>query len=239
MQLELNKLESAKEFLGKLANGINPINDEFIPNDDTVNDVRISRCLFYVTDILNQLIDANGNIQNKKTRKKQLSVSDINYNSYKYTEKPIKVSQIAYNINALINDTTKKLKTTSITNWLVEIGMLEIVEKNGKNHKEPTENGTDIGIVTEDKISANGFPYTAVLYSKSAQEFIIDNLEAIVEYNNRKEYEPINAGAPWTTKEDDFVKNSYENGMKVSQIARELKRTRGAIDERLRRMYLK
>ncbi len=72
MKLELNKLESAKEFLGKLANGINPINDEFIPNDDTVNDVRISRCLFYVTDVLNQLIEADGNIQNKKNKKKTI-----------------------------------------------------------------------------------------------------------------------------------------------------------------------
>lgn len=239
MKLELNKLESAKEFLGKLANGINPINDEFIPNDDTVNDVRISRCLFYVTDVLNQLIEANGNIQNKKTRKKQLSVSDINYNMYEYSEKPILVSQVASNINALVNDTTKKLKTTSITNWLVEIGMLKIFEKNGKHYKLPTESGVNIGIVTENKISQKGFPYTVILYSKSAQEFIIDNLESVVEFNNRKAPEPINAGSPWTTKEDDFVKNSYENGMKVSQIARELKRTRGAIDERLRRMYLK
>ena len=41
----------------------------------------------------------------------------------------------------------KGIKTTSITNWLIKINMLEyFADENGKNHKIPTENGIQLGI---------------------------------------------------------------------------------------------
>ena len=45
---ELEKIVYAKTFIDKLANGINPINDTPIPEGDTVNNVRLSRCFFFV-----------------------------------------------------------------------------------------------------------------------------------------------------------------------------------------------
>lgn len=43
----------------------------------------------------------------------------------------------------------KGIKTTSITNWLIKINMLEyFADENGKNHKIPTENGIQLGITT-------------------------------------------------------------------------------------------
>ena len=37
---ELEKIEYAKSFIDKLANGVNPIDDSLIPDDDVVNNVR-------------------------------------------------------------------------------------------------------------------------------------------------------------------------------------------------------
>jgi hypothetical protein len=51
---ELEKIEYAKGFIDKLANGINPIDNSIVPEDDIVNNVRLSRCFFYVSDILRQ-----------------------------------------------------------------------------------------------------------------------------------------------------------------------------------------
>ena len=52
---ELEKIEYAKSFIDKLANGINPLDESPIPDGDVVNNVRLSRCFFYVSDILRQV----------------------------------------------------------------------------------------------------------------------------------------------------------------------------------------
>ena len=57
---ELEKMERAKMYMEKLANGINPIDDSPVPDGDTVNNVRISRCFFFVSDILEQVIKNGG-----------------------------------------------------------------------------------------------------------------------------------------------------------------------------------
>lgn len=49
---ELEKIAYAKTYIEKLANGINPLTDQPVPDSDSINNVRISRCLFYVSDIL-------------------------------------------------------------------------------------------------------------------------------------------------------------------------------------------
>ena len=48
---ELEKIEYAKSFIDKLANGINPLDDTPIPDDDIANNVRLSRCFFYVSSM--------------------------------------------------------------------------------------------------------------------------------------------------------------------------------------------
>ena len=57
---ELEKTAYAKSFIDKLANGINPLDNQPIEETDIVNNVRISRCLFYVSDILRKVIEAGG-----------------------------------------------------------------------------------------------------------------------------------------------------------------------------------
>ena len=57
---ELEKIAYAKSFIDKLANGINPLDDTPIPDDDIANNVRLSRCFFYVSDILRQVYENGG-----------------------------------------------------------------------------------------------------------------------------------------------------------------------------------
>ena len=49
---ELETMQRAKMYLDKLANGINPLTDQPASDSDCINQVRISRCLFYVSDVL-------------------------------------------------------------------------------------------------------------------------------------------------------------------------------------------
>ena len=57
---ELEKIEYAKSFMDKLANGINPLDNSLIPEGDIANNIRLSRCFFYVSDILRQVIENGG-----------------------------------------------------------------------------------------------------------------------------------------------------------------------------------
>lgn len=75
-------------------------------------------------------------------------------------------------------DAVVKLKTTDITSWLVEIGLLEAVNlPSGKTTKRPTVDGEKLGIFLEDRIGKTG-PYSAVMYDGNMQQFIVDNFEA-------------------------------------------------------------
>ena len=66
---ELETLERAKIYMEKLANGINPIDGSVIPDEDVVNNVRLSRCFFYVSDVLRQVIENGGVTPQKKSKK--------------------------------------------------------------------------------------------------------------------------------------------------------------------------
>lgn len=62
-------MQRAKAYIDQLANGINPIDGTSVADSDVINNVRISRCLFYVSDILKRVIDNGGSISKKKVAK--------------------------------------------------------------------------------------------------------------------------------------------------------------------------
>ena len=49
---ESEKIAYARKILNMLANGVNPLDGSMLPSTDIVNNVRITRCLFYVCDVL-------------------------------------------------------------------------------------------------------------------------------------------------------------------------------------------
>ena len=125
---ELEKIERAKMYMDKLANSINPINDTMAPDDDLINNVRLSRCFFFVSDVLRQVIENGGtkSAVNKKPKKLPLEIPMEKRSQFAYTEVPIPASEIAKRINALAdNDTMQKLTYSGILTWLTEIGMME------------------------------------------------------------------------------------------------------------------
>ena len=184
---ENEKLLKAKSYLDKLANGINPITNELASENDTINNIHISRCLFYVSDVLRNLIENNNNTQKKKNSKIPFSVTPQQLADYVFDDNPITVTEITKKLNSLIDtEEMKGIKTTSITNWLIKINMLEyFADENSKNHKIPTENGIQLGITTQERLGMYG-SYKVVLYDSNVQQFILDNIDTIAYYNTQK-----------------------------------------------------
>lgn len=56
---EQEKLHRAKHYIDSLANGLNPLDGTLIPEQDVVNNVKISRCLFFVSDVLRKQLDGH------------------------------------------------------------------------------------------------------------------------------------------------------------------------------------
>ena len=74
----------------------------------------------------------------------------------------------------------KKLSYKHIADWLIQAGFLKLVTgDDGKTVRRPTDNGINIGISIEERESSKG-SYMVVVYNQAAQEFILDNLDAII-----------------------------------------------------------
>ena len=184
---DLEVMQRAKTYIDKLANGINPLDDTTIPKDDVINNVRLSRCLFYVSDILRQVIDNGGAVVSKKTKKANFHISFDDIQKFRFSDTPIPVSEIAKRINELSgSENMKNLTYKNITDWLISIEMLRIdTNYDGKTARRPTTQGNELGITTEERENVSG-KYIVVLYNRAAQQFIIDNIDSVIAMINQQ-----------------------------------------------------
>lgn len=235
---ELEKIERAKMYIDKLANGVNPLDDSLIPEGDVINQVRLSRCLFFVSDILRQVIENDG-IPAKKAKKAKKIPFDLPIEKrafFDFSEQPIPISEIARRINVLRD--SENMQTFSykgIMDWLSEIGLLDwAAAPDGKRTKRPTSQGVEAGISVEDRESSKG-PYQVVVYNLEAQHFILDNLDAVIQAENV--YGEM-ASKPWTAAHEECLVDLYKKGVPVNEIAVTLKRGTNSIRSRLKKLGL-
>lgn len=236
---EIEKLQRAQMYISKLANGINPLNDNPVDQNEIINNERISRCLRYVSEVLDGVIKSNGKTDNKKKVKKlPFFLSPEARSEFVSSEIPMTASEITRYLNSLADlNVCYKLRVTDIIKWLVEAGLLEIqINSENKEIKYPTSIGLDLGIFTETRSGLYG-NYTAVFYNQKAQMFIVDNIEAIVELRSQK-INAENQGAVWTDEQDEVLKTMFSEKKTVTEIAEVLKRSTGGIRARLKRLGL-
>lgn len=178
---ELETMQRAKMYMDKLALGIDPITDQEVPGDSVLNNVRLARCFFYVSEVLGKVIN-NGGVIGGKPKREAFAVSADQLASIQISREPVRISQLVEMIEAAVNNPQmKKLSTTTITNWLLEKGFLEKqINPDGKSRRVPTHNGLLLGLSTETRQGQYG-EYLAVFYNAAAQQFILDNLPAMLE----------------------------------------------------------
>ena len=185
MDNNLEMLNRAKLYLQQLANGFDPISGAELPNDTVLNNVRISRCFFFVADVLQQVIENDG--KTKRASKSKLPpflLLDEEKAQIVLSDEPIQISKLCDKINAQINaENIRKLQVTAFGKWLVDKGFLEIEILNGKRHKKATAMGESIGIISEWRAYADR-EYYALTYNKDAQQFLLDNLDEIIAVSN-------------------------------------------------------
>ena len=154
--------------------------------------------------------------------------------AFDFSAVPIPISEISKRINTLsTNENMSTLSYAVIRDWLMSLSMLEhALDGNGKNVVRPTPQGESIGIALEARNGANG-PYFVVVYNLAAQHFILDNLDAIIDYNSVKAE---NQGQPWSPEHDNCLLDLHQKGVPIKEIAVTLKRGSGAVRSRLKKL---
>lgn len=192
---ESDMIARAKQYMEALADGFNPLTGVPLIPGECASEERMRRCFAYTAQVLGRALDAE---TRRKRKSLQRRASDFTLTAeqladFEFSEKPISASEFRRRINTLIDETdTKSLKLSSITGFLLGAGLLHLAE----GEKLPTDDGNALGINVEERISVNGRPYKVVLYSRTAQQFLIDNIDALCTLNaERQARVALNSGA--------------------------------------------
>ena len=177
---ELETMQRAKMYIDKLAQGIDPITNLDVPEDSVLNNVRLTRCFFYLSGVLDKVI-ANGGVIGEKPKLQPFVVDANQLAKVQVSQEPVRVTQLVEMISAAVdNPQMKKLSTTVITNWLLDKGFLKKETGiDGKSRRIPTQNGMMIGLSTQIR-QGQYMEYQAVVYNAEAQRFVLDNLGAML-----------------------------------------------------------
>lgn len=186
-------------YLRKLSNGVNPLSDEILGENDVCKQERISKCLLYVADYLQQKIAPKGNRQNdQKTQKKlqprkgrelataELVLSEESLAKFECTEEPVSVSGFVRKINDLIpaGSGMMPLMYADVAEVLSQEGVL--VKADGDKGKElnlPSPHGEELGFMkAEAEIRGRHAVFTKC--NMAAQKFILENIQKCVAQAN-------------------------------------------------------
>lgn len=191
---ELEKIAYAKSFIDKLSLGIDPTTGEQVSRNDVIFNPRISKCLSYVSEILNHLVINNGRLPAEyRNHLTEFQLGEANRDSFRFSDEPISISEFCSRINELADLTVcKKLSAAKVNEWLIRVRFLEVIENtensasSSKTKKYPTAQGFEMGISTELRQGSKG-SYTVLLYNRNMQKFMLDNIDGIISYINSKD----------------------------------------------------
>lgn len=177
---EREKVKEAKRWIDRLAQGIHPVTGEILPDSDAVNHVRVSRCLFYVSSLLQRQLDRE--FSERGTGSPLLDSTKMTFSA-----QPIPASDLARRLSAAAQLTGgQKISYRLLVNWLLATGFLkEVIRPNGHKSRRPTQTGEHLGIVVEYR-NNNDRSYPVVLYMESAQRFVAEHLDEILSYAEGK-----------------------------------------------------
>ena len=174
---ELEKIQRAKQYMEQLAAGISPIDGRPLPADDPLTHDRLARCFAYTAQILGEVAENGGTVG--RPRRTRFALSDEERERFAFSDAPIPVAEIVKRLNALIDPArTRRLTVRRVTDWLFSVGLLEAdLDADGRILRYPSEAGAQMGLSRSPHAI---YGTAAVLFTREAQQFLIDNLDAVL-----------------------------------------------------------
>ncbi len=247
---KLQKILKAKTYLECMAHSIDPITQEEI-EDPILQKQDIKEMFQYIASLLDEIIMNNGEVINVSAPI-EFKIEKINKNLIVVSDQPIQISGLVKRINKQIDKTRmESFKQSILTEWLLQNGYLNKEKKpvlKDITIYSTTESSKNIGIMEQDRINfETGEIKKAIILTRKAQEFIVNNLENIIgiteEIRSPKDSdnypELAMAGQKWTNEEQESLVHEFsEKGLTIEQIARIHHRKVGGIKARLKKIGL-
>ena len=143
---------------------------------------------------------------------------------FAYSDRPLPVEEVVQRIHALEPENTEPLSVSPLLDWLTDAGLLAwMPDSRGEYAYLPTQSGGEVGILVEPGAGA-------VLYTLSAQHFIMDALDDILDEAARQ---LVLRHTPWTPEEDARLAQLRREGQHPEEIAETLARPASAVRQRL------
>ncbi|MDE5738479.1 MAG: hypothetical protein K2H93_08950, partial [Oscillospiraceae bacterium] len=173
---KLKALQSAKICMELLAQGIDPITKNSVPECEVIKNSTVTSCFQFIVKILEKDITAQEEIT------KRFFVSEERIKNLKAVDEPITITKIAQNINFGISpEENGFIPSSAISYWLEQQELLVrvISSETGNIRKQATDKAITYGI--KNLYGKNG-NVKNVVYTRQAQQWIYDSIPEISEF---------------------------------------------------------
>ncbi|MCX7711427.1 MAG: hypothetical protein N2484_16425 [Clostridia bacterium] len=179
MIADYEKMEKAKNLLQKIAKGVDPLTGELIAEDSFLNDPRIIRCFYYVSEVLENVIQ--GAYSKSSGKNADFIITAEQKSRVVFSEGKIGVNEFSRCINQCIDASrSKKMTGVGLNKRLKKLGLLSEVETNdGKTRTVTNEQSAQYGIETE-KRTFKGVEYDAVVINDQGKKYLLEHIEDIM-----------------------------------------------------------
>lgn len=200
MPAESRVLERAEQYIRKLSIGVNPLSGEALPEGDACKQERISKCLAYVADYLQQKIAPNRESQPQKKKSKrepkqprkiataELTLSPEMLSKYEISEEPVSLSGFVRRLNALLPEGSGMMPLiySDVAEILTREGILsKETGERGKDMNLPSPHGEEMGFMrAEADIRGHHSVFTKC--NAAAQKFILEKIQDCVALANER-----------------------------------------------------
>ena len=181
---QLQLMEHAKEYITSLSQGVNPLNNEALNEDEVIANIRVSKCLSYISDLLGEIIENEGNIDGRFlkgktpfyiTYEQRKRLIDFFRNSDEIMEK----KDIAQKVNEIAAENNcAKFAATWFIAYLANLGFL--TGNISSLNTIPTSQGKEMGINKRGKYW--------LMFKPEAQRFIAEHIFDIVDFSKTTTY---------------------------------------------------
>ena len=183
--VDTKKLEIAIQYLQRIAEGHNPVNNIPVDDDSVIKNPNVVRCMLFIKEVLEEVKRNDGYIgrrprTNRDSSKQEYPLEALK--EFRYSEDK-SVTRLVDQINNLADMTVyQRITYIPITAWLKQNGYLgeEQTEENGKKRTVVTDKGRETGIKSELRRNAKDQEYVYITYGRTAQEFIVSNMDKIL-----------------------------------------------------------
>lgn len=186
-----SQIETALDYVVKLAMGIDPISGEEAKEDSVLNSPEIIRTMFTIKTVLEEKLFAPAQAETKAETPRPKKKKDTRKEGFP-PEIPTKFKfQRNTTVTHFIRDMYacadgndyKPVKASQILNWLVLEGLLEADydKELDVNYKKVTEKGKAMGFSNRRVESGlGGRNYISVIFNETAQLFALNNMDRIL-----------------------------------------------------------